>query len=118
MVEVEKTPVPETKTGKDDDVQKFGLVAPKVSIKFGDFVEHIKQGRSDHYLTTQQIDIDEKNSGLHLSLWGPPVHLLRRDFPLRPALVPTLVPYQMNLWIGNTAHGSFPALSPFFTRSS
>ena len=90
--------------GDGDDVQRFGLVAPKTTMPFGDFVQAVEDGDDCFYLTTQHIDIDQKD-GLHLSLWGPPLHLLRSDFPLRPSLVPTLAPFQMNLWIGNSVQG-------------
>ena len=42
-----------------------------------------------------------------LELFGPPLDLLQRDFPLQPRLLGHLVPYQMNLWMGSNVKASF-----------
>jgi hypothetical protein len=39
-----------------------------------------------------------------------PMHLLRRDVPMRLQLLPTLVPQQLNVWMGNSVSGSSSGL--------
>ncbi len=62
-------------------------------MKFGDFLSKLEQGDDQFYMTTQKIPTDHNGP---LSLMGEPVTRLLGDFPLRPALLGNLVPYQVS----------------------
>ena len=86
----------------------FGLEAPKIEMKFGDFVQEIDKGSTALYITTQTIDCDDQ--GLPKKLYGPPLHSLKDDFPLVPELLGNLVPNNLNVWMGNSSDGSCSGL--------
>jgi hypothetical protein len=50
-------------------------------------------------MTTQEVAVD---ADARPGLMASPVTDLLADFPLRPSLLPTLIPFNYNLWIGQT----------------
>ena len=40
------------------------------------------------------------------NIMGPPVSRLRKEFPVRPECMGSLVPQQINLWMGAARHGT------------
>ena len=96
-----------------------------MDINFEEFVEAIQRGDDKYYMTTQSIP--ENEFGFD-DLFVEPLVSLQDDFPLRPSLFqslgnqassrtlsnhfinPSAVPYQMNLWLGNSKNGSSSGL--------
>jgi hypothetical protein len=79
----------------------------EISMRFGDFLKALESGDENLYLTTQDlvVGLDDRPS-----IISPPVSQLLGDFPLRPSLLPALVPQNMNLWMGRTQEGSSSGL--------
>ena len=94
---------------KGEEGRSFGLKAPKVKMQFSEFVNELKSGNTNLYLTTQTIEIDEE-MGLPTKLFGPPLNGLAQDFALVPKLLGNLVPNNLNLWMGNSLDGSCSGL--------
>ncbi len=65
---------------------------------FADFIRALVE-QEDHslYLTAQPTAF---TSDQQPQLVTGPVAAMQDDFPLRPSLVPHLVPFNLNLWMG------------------
>ena len=87
----------ETREGSES----FGR-GKKQSMSFSSLLREVSAGSTRHYLTTQELP--ELASGGE-QLVAPPLTELAGCFPLRPPLLPTLVPQSINLWLGR-ADGS------------
>ena len=74
---------------------------------FNDFVDKIAGGNLLHYMTTQNLIIDEEGQP---KIFGSPVTQLQGDFPLRPQLMGNLVPFNINMWFGNSVNGASTGL--------
>ncbi len=87
---------------------RFGMGQEK-QMKFGDFVDLIAAGDALHYLTTQDLKLDEEGRP---GIMSPPVTELfaAGDFSLRPRLLPHLVLFNANVWFGNSPDGSSSGL--------
>jgi hypothetical protein len=72
----------------------FGSGRERERMTFRNFIEKIKQGDESIYKTTQYDDSSQDQ------LLQPPLNQLATYFPLQPNLLPTLVPQQINLWMG------------------
>ncbi|QDZ22696.1 JmjC domain-containing protein [Chloropicon primus] len=72
------------------------------SMRFGDFVKDMAGGKL--YMTSQDTEDGE--------LFASPIRELheRRDFPLRPRIIPGLVPANISLWMGSTSSASSSGL--------
>lgn len=91
----------------------FGLSAPKVSMKYKEFLEEIEKGSEQYYLTTQDLerfqdDLDDFD--MPKSVLAEPLKSLKQDFPLRPNLLGKLIPYQVSLWQGHSNGASSSGL--------
>ncbi|CEM29673.1 unnamed protein product [Vitrella brassicaformis CCMP3155] len=89
-----------------NDFDQFGE-GRKVRMAFGAFLDELDKGREDLYLTTQTID--ETGTG-PVSLTGHPASALLADVPLRPKLFGHLLPYQYNVWMGQSRAGTTSGL--------
>lgn len=80
------------------------------TMTFSSFLSLLEQGSTSHYLTTQDIDVDEEGRP---ALMSSPCIELSRDFPLVPALAGHLIPMNINIWMGNstTTDGGQPTSS-------
>lgn len=101
----------EKRTDEKDGM--FGLSAPKVHMKYGEFLDHLDNKSEQYYLTTQDLerfqnDLDDFD--MPKSVLAEPLKSLKGDFPLSPSLLGKLVPYQVSLWQGNSAVGSSSGL--------
>ncbi len=76
---------------------------------FGAFLDSIEAGDTSLYMTTQDLKATAAGKP---ALMAPPVTqlALAHAFPLRPALLPALVPAVYNLWIGNSRDGTSSGL--------
>jgi hypothetical protein len=76
---------------------------------FGAFVDLVAAGDERHYMTTQDLDVDEDGRPALLS---PPCSdlLAAGDFPLRPRVMGNLILMNANMWYGNSAAGSSSGL--------
>jgi len=91
----------------------FGTGLPKSTMKFGELVDKLRSGSDHLYMTTQYSDEEppsRKEDDLLREFCPPPLTDLLHDFPLRPSLLGNLVPQQVNLWMGNSKHGSSSGL--------
>lgn len=86
----------------------FGVVAPKVSMKYRDFVNELKAANDRLYMTTQDPESEEDTATP--KLLAEPVLSLQKDFPLQPELLGHLVPYQISLWQGFARDGASSGL--------
>ena len=85
---------------RDSKSGRFGQGRER-TMKMDEFVSLIKQGDLLHYLTTQDLKVDEE--GRPAMMASPISELFRHgDFPLRPSLLPNLIPFNLNLWFGNS----------------
>ncbi len=85
----------------------FGCEAPRIPMRFSDLLTHIEFNSPYYYLTSQTEDY----AGSDLpAVYASPLTALRSDFRIRPSLMGSLVPYQMNLWFGNSTQGSSSGL--------
>jgi hypothetical protein len=77
---------------------------------FGAFVDMVARGDTRHYMTTQD-PVEDATTGQLNVLANPCASLFRHgDFPLRPAIAGNLIPATINMWFGNSAHGSSSGL--------
>lgn len=90
---------------RDGSTGTYGT-GKKRPMPFAAFLDKLKGGAEDLYLTTQPLP--EDGDGLPLALCGAPVDALlaANDLPLRPALMGNLVPSNINVWIGQAKSGS------------
>lgn len=87
----------------------FGYKVPKVAMKYGDFLEGLKEGSERMYMTTQELDqLDDY--GLPDHIITPPLAPLQTDFPVQPLLMQSLVPQQVSLWQGRSMSGASSGL--------
>ena len=91
----------------------FGLMAPKVSMTYGEFIDSIMNDNDRLYLTTQDLerfedDLDDFE--MPKSVFAQPLKSLADDFPLQPRLLGSLIPYQLSLWQGLAKDGSSSGL--------
>ena len=91
----------------------FGLMAPKVGMKYGDFLAQLMKGNDRLYLTTQDLERFEEDidgMGMPKSIIAEPLKSLKSDFPQCPRVLGKLVPYQLTLWQGLTKEGTSSGL--------
>ena len=86
---------------RDGERDAFGK-GRKQRMRFGELLEHLRRGSTRYYLTTQPLP-DE-------ALVAPPLSRLGAGLPLRPALLPTLEPQTINLWLGRAKAGASSGL--------
>lgn len=98
----EKVMVEHRKSAQDS----FGR-GNEVSMTFSEFLDVIETGDSNHYLTTQDVLADDDGRP---DLMAPFMKCLQADFPLRPKIVGSLVPQNINLWMGNSRDGASSGL--------
>ena len=80
----------------------------EVSMTLADFLDLLAKGNDDkHYLTTQDVQANEDGRP---DLMAPLMKRLNQDFPLRPKLMETLVPQNINLWMGGNSAGTTSGL--------
>ncbi|KAI9096434.1 cupin-like domain-containing protein [Phlyctochytrium arcticum] len=118
---------------KNPDTQTFGTGLPREEMSFKSFLENLKKGNTELYLTTQYQpeeideeeesdedaeedlldDAEEEKKYMEIArkrflsdFCPPPCHLLLKDFPLQPELLKGLVPQTVNLWIGASKAGA------------
>ncbi|KZT23092.1 Clavaminate synthase-like protein [Neolentinus lepideus HHB14362 ss-1] len=92
----------------------FGSGLPRVEMLFSEFLDKLRKGgeEGEMYLTTQYDDETEAASEDNLPdpfTCPPPCNVLKDDYPLRPGILESLVPHQVNLWLGRSrgsSHGS------------
>ena len=93
---------------RDSKRGRFGQGKER-TMKMDEFVSLIKQGDLLHYLTTQDLKVDEEGRPAMMS--SPISELFDHgDFPLRPSLLQNLIPFNLNLWFGNSEDGSSSGL--------
>jgi hypothetical protein len=72
-----------------------------VRMKFGELLRLLEAGDARHYMTTQDLEVDEEGRPALMS--APCTDLYAAgDFPLIPALLGSLLPMNYNMWLGNT----------------
>jgi hypothetical protein len=86
------------------------------------FLDLMEQGDSKFYLTTQDVqaddddndDVNDDDGHGHghgrPDLMAPFMNVLKDDFPLVPTIMGSLVPQNINLWMGNSVNGSSSGL--------
>ncbi|KAL8275006.1 hypothetical protein Esti_001062 [Eimeria stiedai] len=75
---------------------------------FGQVIRRLAAGDTSLYVTTQRI---ASNRHGPKALCGPPLsNKLAADFPVKVAIAGNLVPYQFNVWIGDSREGSTTGL--------
>ncbi|KAG5189072.1 cupin-like domain-containing protein [Tribonema minus] len=67
------------------------------------FLDAIAGGDTLLYLTTQELEVSADGRP---DIISTPITHLHADFPLRPQLLATLVPQNMNLWAGHSGEGA------------
>uniref|UniRef100_K3WEL6 JmjC domain-containing protein n=1 Tax=Globisporangium ultimum (strain ATCC 200006 / CBS 805.95 / DAOM BR144) TaxID=431595 RepID=K3WEL6_GLOUD len=94
---------------RSSTTDKFGK-GIHVPMTFRELLALIAQGDAMHYLTTQEVAVNDDEGG-RPELMASFVAKLQRDgFPLRPALLGNLVPQNINIWMGNNTAGSSSGL--------
>ena len=78
------------------DGEAFGR-GNKQRMSFAALLREVAGGSTSFYLTTQELP-EIRGGGEQLV--APPLTRLAGCFPLRPPLLPTLVPQSINLWLG------------------
>jgi hypothetical protein len=95
---------------------RYGTDAKRVGIKFGDFLDGLKEEKEEYdYLTTQYSDDDQdddddehedendQDDQIKTSTFPQPIRsLLQKEIPLRPEIMGNLVLQQMNIWLGKS----------------
>ena len=77
-------------------------------LRFGDFLDRLVKHRDELlYLTTEATQFDAHG---RLSVVSPPLTHLLGDVPLRPAVMGSLVPAALNLWMGSSRNGASSGL--------
>ena len=93
---------------RENESGRFGEGKEK-TMKMKEFLNKIKSGDKLHYLTTQDLKVDEE--GRPEMMTSPIVELFNHgEFPLQPSILPNLIPFNLNLWFGNTKEGSSSGL--------
>ena len=85
------------------DYLSYGTTAPKIEMRYGDFLSAIAKGDSRYYMTTQDPEkSDDKcdDLGLAKTIYSEPLRSLTGEFPLQPLLLGNLIPHQLSLWQG------------------
>eukprot|EP00584_Thalassiosira_punctigera_P018653 CAMPEP_0172557264 /NCGR_PEP_ID=MMETSP1067-20121228/72347_1 /TAXON_ID=265564 ORGANISM="Thalassiosira punctigera, Strain Tpunct2005C2" /NCGR_SAMPLE_ID=MMETSP1067 /ASSEMBLY_ACC=CAM_ASM_000444 /LENGTH=426 /DNA_ID=CAMNT_0013346313 /DNA_START=58 /DNA_END=1334 /DNA_ORIENTATION=+ len=79
----------------------------EIRMPFKKFLRLIREGDDQHYLTTQDVlaNLDGRPD-----LMSPLMKVLQEDFPLRPSLIGSLVPQNINMWMGNSKNGASSGL--------
>ena len=72
-----------------------------VRMAFGELLTLLEQGDARHYMTTQDLSVDEEGRPALMSTPCTQLHAAG-DFPLVPSLLGSLLPMNYNLWLGNT----------------
>ncbi|KAL8009444.1 putative JmjC domain-containing protein [Plasmopara halstedii] len=85
---------------------KFGK-GMAVEMPFCDLLKLMASGDEFHYLTTQDVAFEEDGRPEIMSSF---MKKLQLDFPLRPKLMGYLIPQNINMWMGNSKHGSSSGL--------
>lgn len=96
----------------------FGSGQKRNQMTVAQLLDQLEGGNEDLYLTTQYTDPEEEegtetSSRLPTAVtdWcQPPLTALLGNFPRRPRLLDTLVPQQVNLWMGRSKDGSSSGL--------
>ncbi|KAJ3091012.1 hypothetical protein HK102_001966 [Quaeritorhiza haematococci] len=87
----------------------FGSGQKRESMRFDELLDKLLDGSGNYYKTTQYEE-DSPNSDsdhrLFLDFCQPPLTSLLGDFPLIPDLFESLIPQQVNLWLGSSAAAS------------
>jgi len=91
---------------RDSSKDSFGK-GKEVPMKFGDFIQKVKEGDDMHYLTTQDVLSNEDGRP---DLMAPFMKHLKESFPLVPELTRNLVTQNINLWMGNNREGTSSGL--------
>jgi hypothetical protein len=81
---------------RDDSSGRFGNGLEKVST-FGNLLTALEQRNPCFYLTTQDLVYDDDGMPHIIS---KPLDKLLDDFPLVPSLLSTLIPSNINIWMG------------------
>lgn len=79
----------------------------EVPMSFSQFLDLLDEGDSNHYLTTQDVEANEDGRP---DLMAPFMKSLQDDFPLIPNIVKSLVPQNINLWMGQSKEGASSGL--------
>ena len=87
---------------RDHGQQPFGR-GRKVKATFAAVVAAASRGDSGCYLSTQRR---QRGADGIPALMAEPLTSLAADFPVRPALLGTLVPEAVNLWMGHAPDGA------------
>ncbi|TFK49702.1 Clavaminate synthase-like protein [Heliocybe sulcata] len=99
----------------DTSTGGFGSGLPRLEMPFREFLAKLKaEGEEvEMYLTTQYDEEAEtsKDNLPELFTCPPPCNALKDDFPLRPSILQSLVPHQVNLWLGRSRAQSSKASS-------
>eukprot|EP01023_Acetabularia_acetabulum_P025759 TRINITY_DN2457_c0_g1_i5.p1 TRINITY_DN2457_c0_g1~~TRINITY_DN2457_c0_g1_i5.p1 ORF type:complete len:505 (-),score=53.77 TRINITY_DN2457_c0_g1_i5:603-1991(-) len=91
---------------RDSPSEPFGK-GQKFRMCVKDFIKHLKQDNEFYYLTSSMQLADEDG---YPQLYQTPLTELRNDFCLRPKIMGSLIPQQLNLWWGAAKHGSSTGL--------
>lgn len=91
---------------RNDGKDTFGQGRER-RMEFGKFLKMVADGDELHYMTTQTLPVAADGKP---ALYAAPVSDLQADFPLRPALMGNLIPFNLNLWMGNSKSGSMSGL--------
>lgn len=89
---------------RSSDKQRFGR-GLKRSMSYANLVEELRAGSTRYYLTTQEEHAPEDH------IIAPPLRQMsadlakahQRGLPARPALLASLVPQSINLWLGRSS---------------
>lgn len=79
----------------------------KQQTTFGEVLRRVFSGDDTLYMTTQEAPMGPDG---HPEVLAPPAAQLASDFPLQPALLGSLVPQQVNIWMGCAPEGSTTGL--------
>ena len=88
----------------------YGHGKKKSGLSFSSFLEKIASGDSSIYLTTQEKKIQTLSNQPHISSSPVSELILQNELPLRPELIGNLIPENINMWMGNSPHGTSSGL--------
>ena len=91
---------------RSSDSEGFGL-GKRRTMLFKEFLSRISQGQENLYLTSPEQPIGPNGFP---DVMVPPVLLLESDIPSRMSWAGNLVPQQINMWMGNSVHGTSSGL--------
>lgn len=86
---------------RGSEAEGFGK-GHKVPLPFGEMLRRMAGGDTSLYLTTQSVEMGPDG---HARLYASPVAELAADIPLVPAVMGSLVPQSINLWVGAARDG-------------